>query len=248
MSFVPGTPNYANDESLTKLIQLIKNQFATSLNGTIILRLTKAEYDAISPKSPNTVYYVTNVVTGEVECYLGDTKISGEGGGGSVEGYAIPIRGIMEWNSFVPEPIYIDSHVRNIVVDLKDYDLQNASYSDTYGTLTPGGANNYVCTIDYIPLNGKTSLQISNAYMNNGDQLYWAGYLYNASKGYMYSETSSSSIWTFTIGSTTRTIPTSATYIRIILSRGSGSSRPPFAPSDVREAWYQDKTWDYDPL
>ena len=248
MSFVPGTPNYANDESLTKLIQLIKNQFSESLNGTIILRLTKAEYDAISPKSPNTVYYVTNVVTGEVECYLGDTKISGEGGGGSVEGYAIPIRGIMEWNSFVPEPIYISSHVITITIDLKDYNLQNASYNDNSGVLTPGGANNYVCTIDYIPLNGKTTMQISHAYLNNGDQLYWAGYLYDSSKSYMYSATSSVGLLNWSIGSGTKDVPTSATYIRIILSRGSGGSRPPFTPSDVREAWYNDKTLDYDPL
>jgi hypothetical protein len=242
MSFVPGTPNYANDESLTKLIQLIKNQFSTSLNGTIILRLTKAEYDAISPKSPNTVYYVTNVVTGEVECYLGDTKISGEGGGGDSEIYGIPFNGIMEWNSTVIEELY-SSDTEYIVVNLKDYNLQNAVYSDSAGTLTPGGTQ-YPSTLDYIPLNGITAIRLT-AYDTTNTGMLWCAYLYDSSKSYMYSETNNNNLLSWADNSTTRNIPTTATYIRFIL-RNSG--RTAITPEGVREAWYNRRIVHYDPL
>jgi hypothetical protein len=81
MAIIPEG-KYVRDDCMQTLIQLVKNQFNTSLNNTIIIRMSKSDYEALHPKSPNTVYYVTDISTGKVECYLGDTKISGEGGGG----------------------------------------------------------------------------------------------------------------------------------------------------------------------
>lgn len=84
---------YVTDDCMQTLIQLVKNQFSASLNNTIITRMSKSAYDTLQTKDSNTVYYVTDISTGKVECYLGDTKISGEGGGGNDAGLYIKLIG-----------------------------------------------------------------------------------------------------------------------------------------------------------
>lgn len=241
MAIIPEG-KYVRDDCIQTLIQLIKNQFNTSLNNTIITRMSKTEYDSLPTKSPDTVYYVTDISTGKVECYLGDTKISGEGGGGDSEIYGIPFNGIMEWNSTVIEELYF-SNTEYIVVNLKDYDFRNAEYNDTVGTLTPGGTQ-YPSTLDYIPLNGITSIRLTSYDTTNTGML-WCAYLYNSSKSYMYSETDRNNLLSWADNSTTRNIPTTATYIRFML-RNSG--RTAITPEEVREARYDRRIVHYDPL
>lgn len=232
MAIIPEG-KYVRDDCIQTLIQLIKNQFNTSLNNTIITRMSKIEYESLTPKNPNTVYYVTDISTGKVECYLGDTKISGEGGGGDSEIYGIPFNSIMKWNSFHIDELFT-SQSDAITINMFDYNFINCTYSDSSGTLTPGGTQ-YPSTLDYVPLNGTTSIKMAS-YDNNGNGLLWCGYLYNSSKSYMYSETNSNSLLSWADNSTTRNIPTTASYIRFMF-RNSG--RTALSPSDVREALYQ---------
>lgn len=235
---------FVTDDCMQTLIQLVKNQFSSSLNNTIITRMSKSDYEALDPKSPNTVYYVTDISTGKVECYLGDTKISGEGGGGD-EVYGIPFNvGTMAGlgNVLLIEELYTSLSIVT-TINMFDYNFQNAEYDDDYGTLTPGGTQ-YPSTLDYIPLNGVKSIRIT-AYDTGGNGLYWCAYLYDANKSYMKSASSSASLLSWADNSTTRTIPTTATYIRFMF-RNSG--RTALAPSGVREAWYQNIVPDVTPL
>ena len=241
MAIIPEG-KYVTDNCMQTLIQLIKNQFNTSLNNTIITRMSKSDYESLTPKNPNTVYYVTDISTGKVECYLGDTKISGEGGGGDSEVYGFPFHGIMEWNSTVIEELY-SSDTERIVTNLKDYNFINCTYNDSYGTLTPGGTQ-YPSTLDYVPLNGTTSIKMTS-YDNNGNGLLWCGYLYNESKSYMSSETNSASLLSWADNSTTRTFSSSASYIRFYFKN---SGRTALSPSDVREAGYGQNIVHYDLL
>ena len=241
MAIIPEG-KYVRDDCMQTLIQLIKNQFNTSLNNTIITRMSKTEYESLPTKSSDTVYYVTDISTGKVECYLGDTKISGEGGGGDSEIYGIPFNGIMEWNSTVIEELY-SSDTERIVTNLKDYNFINCTYSDSVGTLTPGGTQ-YPSTLDYIPLNGTTSIKLT-AYDTTNTGMLWCAYLYDSSKNYMYSETNNNSLLSWASNSTTRNIPTTATYIRFML-RNSG--RTAITPEEVREAWYDQNILHYDLL
>lgn len=242
MAIIPEG-KYVRDDCIQTLIQLIKNQFNTSLNNTIITRMSKTEYESLPTKSSDTVYYVTDISTGKVECYLGDTKISGEGGGGDSEIYGFPFHGIMEWNSTVIEELYSSSDTERIVINLKDYNFINCDYNDSSGTLTPGGTK-YPSTLDYIPLNGITSIRLT-AYDTTNTGMLWCAYLYNSSKSYMYSETNSNSLLSWASNSTTRNIPTTATYIRFMLRN---SDRTAITPEGVREAWYDQVIAHYDPL
>lgn len=243
MAIIPEG-KYVTDDCMQTLIQLVKNQFSASLNNTIITRMSKSAYEALQTKDSNTVYYVTDISTGKVECYLGDTKISGEGGGGD-EVYGIPFNvGIMAGlgNVLLIEELYTSLSIVT-TISMFDYNFQNAEYDDDYGTLTPGGTQ-YPSTLDYIPLNGVKSIKIT-AYDTGGSGLYWCAYLYDANKSYLKSASSSASLLSWADNSTTRTIPTTATYIRFMF-RNSG--RTALAPSGVREAWYQVIAPDVTPL
>lgn len=230
MAIIPEG-KYVTDDCMQTLIQLVKNQFNSSLNNTIITRMSKSDYESLTPKNPNTVYYVTDISTGKVECYLGDTKISGEGGGGD-EVYGIPFDAIIKWNTFHIEELYTQQ-TDYVVYSMFDYNFTNCEYNDGSGTLTPGGTQ-YPSTLDYIPLNGTTSIKMT-AYDTGGNGLLWCAYLYNENKSYMYSATDNASLLSWANNSTTRTIPSSATYIRFMF-RNSG--RTSLSPSGVREAWY----------
>lgn len=235
MAIIPEG-KYVTDDCMQTLIQLVKNQFNTSLNNTIITRMSKSDYEALTPKNPNTVYYVTDISTGKVECYLGDTKISGEGGGGGDEVYGIPFNVVTMsglGNVLLIEDLYT-SQSSVTTISMFDYNFQNAEYNDSAGTLTPGGTQ-YPSTIDYIPLNGVTSIKMT-AYDTGGYGLLWCAYLYDANKSYLYSATNNASLLSWADNSTTRSIPTSASYIRFMF-RNSG--RTALSPSGVREAWYQ---------
>lgn len=50
------------------------------LNGMSIEKISKADYDSLLVKNPNRVYFVYDT-EGSYEIYIGDSKISGEGGG-----------------------------------------------------------------------------------------------------------------------------------------------------------------------
>lgn len=56
----------------------------TRMGGMSMRNTTKSSYDG-STHDANTLYTVSDAGTGKVEMYLGDTKISGEGGGWEVE-------------------------------------------------------------------------------------------------------------------------------------------------------------------
>ena len=238
MAIIPEG-KYVTDNCMQTLIQLVKNQFNASLNNTIITRISKSDYESLDPKNPNTVYYVTDISTGKVECYLGDTKISGEGGGGD-EVYGIPFVG----NSLHPlghvslvEELYING-TAVITINLFDYDLQSASYNDSAGTLTPGGS--YPSTLDYVPSDGIGSVTL-HVYDTSNNGLRWAVYGYDANKSYLYNETSSSGLYSWSNNGATKTVPAAVKYLRFIINGVS-------SPSNVREAWYQSLGPDITPL
>lgn len=243
MAIIPEG-KYVIPSNIQTLIQIIKNDLNSKLHGTTITRMSKYDYDNLSPKDPNTVYYVTDIPTGKVECYLGDTKVSGEGGGGD-EVYGIPFNvGTMAGlgNVLLIEQLYASISIVT-TISMFDYNFQNAEYNDSTGALTPGGTQ-YPSTLDYIPLNGVKSIGIT-AYDTGGSGLYWCAYLYDANKSYMSSETSNASLLSWVDNSTTRSIPTSASYIRFYFKN---SGRTALSPSGVREAWYQNITPDVTPL
>ena len=218
MAIIPEG-KYVTDDCMQTLIQLIKNQFNTSLNNTIITRMSKTEYDLLPTKSSDTVYYVTDISTGTVECYLGDTKISGEGGGGDSEIYGIPFN------------IVGDIITENI--DLFNYNFINVSYNDSYGTLSPGD-NRYPGTLDYIWIDGMTQMKLT-AYGINGDGLLWCAYLYNNDFSYDRNATSDNGFLSWADNNTIRNIPSNIKYIRFMLRN---EARSELAPSGVREAWF----------
>lgn len=52
--------------------------------GVKVVRLSQAEYDAMSTHDSNTIYVVTTT-SDDIIMYLGDTEFSGSGGGGGIE-------------------------------------------------------------------------------------------------------------------------------------------------------------------
>ena len=240
MAIIPEG-KYVIPSNIQTLIQIIKNDLNSKLHGTTITRMSKYDYDNLSPKDPNTVYYVTDIPTGKVECYLGDTKVSGEGGGGVG---SVPFPGIISGNVLMLDTILTQVGTTTHIRDLTTYNFQNSSYSDSSGSITPGGDDRYPATVDYIPLDGATSIQVTS-YDTDGNGLLWCAYLYNSSKSYMSSETSSSSLLTWADNTTTRTITGSPAYIRFYFRNTDRTTLP---VANVREAWYPYTTSNIDPI
>ena len=220
MAIIPEG-KYVTDDCMQTLIQLVKNQFSASLNNTIITRMTKSAYQTLTPKNPNTVYYVTDISTGTVECYLGDTKISGEGGGGSSEIYGIPFN--------------LSHGTTTDVTDLTQYNFVNVEYSDGSGSMSPGD-NRYPGTLDYVPIpDGMTTMQLIS-YDTGGNGLNWCAYLYDANYSYNYAATNGNNFLDWGDNSTVRNIPAGMKYIRFYMKN---SGRTELSPSDVRDAYFQ---------
>ena len=96
------------------------------LNGMSIEKMSKAEYDALSVKNPNRVYFVYNP-DNSYDIYIGSIKIDGEGGG----------------NEYLPKYVrakireYLDSE--SVVVNFRDgtlsdeIEFETTSANESYG-------------------------------------------------------------------------------------------------------------------